>query len=889
MGRYSGVIQPAVDVAMKIYRGIWGADKKVTDTEDRPTVGATSNQKVAQAYANRSDIVNREDRQQSPHYPQVFEMTVTPRNPVTFDQEYVTVNQLQSKFDLDPQETQSLMERFGDGGVDINELGDDPMFIDMMRAREVDLLISPEGVPGMNRSTGDNAMNTGESYRVIDKKIIQNSKRVTQYMVDDVGFFSPARRVVEMSEQAKGDAGYWKKILTEGLGEIRPKNAIYPKKDADEIGVFDFLDSIKGSITREKLLGFIDANRLQLSEHIYQGKQADIDEQLNSFDWIEPEIERGPWQDNEVEHHIEYLRDDFKEHTSNMDSFREWLDENGRSYMVEADMVEGELDDLRLGSNDRYVVADNGSRGTFIYDQQDAEDYFLEQAEAAYEDNPVLVTYNQYGYSITGNDEFGYTAETPRGVAIDVNQYDHDIYDLQSTRQAANLHAIESGEIDEIYDGEGVNSMWFPDYTISVQAREEGTNPKNILIMWESGNGPGRTSDTYTHSHFSEHNYFAHARTEERIVDGKQAFHIDEIQSDWHHAAVDSGMMPKRGSNETRLIYGNSSRTMGDSGDQWFLRDSRRPDESPKLFESEEDLFEFVEKFSEGNSKNLEGQYIPPFLVGNLYPDGVTPKRVKDVIKDPLPFAPFGKNWDEMMFKRAIAEALRDPNIERITWTTANTQADRYKSVEFYPEVSLQIEDQNKVTISYTDLAENKGEITYDIREMDLMRDRTFRTLSEAQRKEFEELRESALISSRSSRGSRDHAIYPQQVVFKDVRTQPSKGFSVLYDQKMPKFSQKLLKRYGAKVGKTRIESKDFEMTEDRSGFYVQYLNNRGNKQSFGPLPSEEAAKQFMETRGNIEVWYFDITPEMRQDFMENGIPLTQNGDDDNEQERMVA
>ena len=125
--------------------------------------------------------------------------------------------------------------------------------------------------------------------------------------------------------------------------------------------------------------------------------------------------------------------------------------------------------------------------------------------------------------------------------------------------------------------------------------------------MWESGNGPGRTSDSYTHSHFPEHNYFAHARTEERIVDGKQAFHIDEIQSDWHHAAVDSGMMPKRGSNETRLIYGNSSRTMGDSGDQWFLRDSRRPDESPKLFESEEDLFEFVEKFSEGNSKNLEG------------------------------------------------------------------------------------------------------------------------------------------------------------------------------------------------------------------------------------------------------------------------------------------
>jgi hypothetical protein len=863
-----------VDVAMKIYRGIWGVDKKVTDTEDRPTVGATSNQKVAQAYADRKNVKPPEGQDVvifDRGHPQVFEMTVTPRNPVTFDQEYVTVNQLQSKFDLDPQETQSLMERFGDGGVDINELGDDPMFIDMMRAREVDLLISPEGVPGMNRATGDNAMNTGESYRVIDKKIIQNSKRVTQYMVDDVGFFSPARRVVEMSEQAKGDAGYWKKILTEGLGEIRPKNAIYPKKDADEIGVFDFLDSIKGSITREKLLGFIDANRLQLSEHIYQGKQADIDEQLNSFDWIEPEIERGPWQDNEVEHHIEYLRDDFKEHTSNMDSFREWLDENGRSYMVEADMVEGELDDLRLGSNDRYVVADDGSRGTFIYEEADLEDYFLEQAEAAYEDNPVLVTYNQYGYSITGNDEWGYTAETPRGVALDVNQYDHDIYDLQSTRQAANLHAIESGEIDEIYDGEGVNSQWFPDFTISTQAREEGTNPKNILIMWDKGAGAGQTPDSYHHkAHFSEENYFAHARTEERVVDGKQAFHIDEIQTDWHHEGVDQGMLPDpRQSGETRLFYGNDLRVLTDDGNKWFLRDSNLPDEPPRIFESKEALLEFVDQ---------------------TYDDGLAKaKQVKNIIYDPVPYAPFGKNWDEMMFKRAIAEALRDPNIERITWTTANTQADRYKSVEFYPEVSLQIEDQNKVTISYTDLAENKGEITYDIREMDLMRDRTFRTLSEAQRKEFEELRESALISSRSSRGSRDHAIYPQQVVFKDVRTQPSKGFSVLYDQKMPKFSQKLLKRYGAKVGKTRIESKDFEMTEDRSGFYVEYLNNRGNKQSFGPLPSEEAAKQFMETRGNIEVWYFDITPEMRQDFMENGIPLTQNGDDDNEQERMVA
>jgi len=891
MGRLSGVTEPLVDVAMKIYRGIWGEDKKVTDTQDRPTVGGTSNRKVADAYAHRRDIVNPEDR--PPGYAQVFEMTVTPRNPVTFDQEYVTVDQLQSKFDLDPQETQSLMERFGDGGVDINELGDDPMFIDMMRAREVDLLISPEGVPGMDRTTGDNAMNTGESYRVIDKKIIQNSKRITQYQVDDVGFFSPARRVVEMTDMSKGRKKQWMSLLTEGLDPINSKNGIYPKRDADELKLFEYLDSFgpETEIRREEVLKYIDDNRIQLSERVYVGESGDPEEP--DITWTDVEVERDAYMSDRLMIAEENIRDEFPEWTYMQNEFRDWLDENNRTYMVEADMVESELDDLKSGMNPRYEVADLDSegRGTFIYDTNDFDDWVDERARFEYEEDPHVYTTNDEGYLIVGNDEWGYRIEDPTGQRIA-----EDIRRLHEAISTANLHSIENGYAEYRHTEGTINPDWFPSFTMTDQANERGTNPKNILMVWDN---PSKGSE-FEHGHFrGVPNYFAHSRTEERLVDGKRSLHIDEIQSDWHTLGRDSGMFPASRVDQTRLFYGDSSRTIDGQSGPWFLRDSRRPDKTPRIFESEKDLLDFVEKFRESNLEKArpvgpDGNYSDKFIEENVITDDATIRRVKDVISDPASYAPMEKNWREMMFKRTLAEALDDPAIERVTWTTARTQRERYEFMSergshYFSEVNVRWIDKDTVRYDFFDIAGNKKVIQLDnISQVglpnaikDYVAKKMDKSLLAFNGKQYAEI-----VNAQKNAMS----IYPQELNFKDVETIPAPGFTLTYDQTLPKWANKLIKRYGAKVGKTRIEGATSEIREQNGQWSVRYTKRNGESQEI-TLPSEAAAKWWMEKREkNIEVWYFDITPEMRQDFMENGMPLTQNGDDDdNEQERMVA
>jgi len=240
-----------------------------------------------------------------------------------------------------------------------------------------------------------------------------------------------------------------------------------------------------------------------------------------------------------------------------------------------------------------------------------------------------------------------------------------------------------------------------------------------------------------------------------------------------------------------------------------------------------------------------------------------------NIDQHPVQYAPYAQNWHEIMFKRAIAEALKDPNIKRITWTTADTQARRYNKLRFDEEITVQ-----KVSDLSGDELWRVDTKTSEL----LPRGHRLKTESQLRKLFGNEVAEKMITTGK------------EPVVFKDVFSGISKGMKDIYDQKLPQFSKKFLSRYGVRIGKTRIDPQNFVTSERDGKFYVQavltgaYEGQLGNKKEF---VSEASMRNFLEASGNVEVWYFDITDEMREDLLQNGMPLTMGGDEDNE--RMAA
>lgn len=877
MSRFSVIGKPVADLVMKLYRGINGKDMK---PEERrfPAISASSRHQEAHQWAQTADRPDEDEFGFTEAAPHVWELEAQPRNPVTFDDRFVTLEQLQSKFDLNPIEELYLAERgLDEGEHDINLLLKDPSFVDMLRQREIDIVISPERLPGSDLYKPDTAMTTSESYHILDDSIITNRRRVGKYMVDELGFYSPARRVVEIAEQDKGDAGYWKMVLGgldksnyEKSNEVyRPKNGISPKKDADEIGLFDWLDSVKGPIRRADVLNYIDDHRIDISQSAYRGRAEEVE--LDDFRWSDWEVDEGDWMFDQVNFHHDNIANDIS-------SGDEWWIEHFHKWMSDSNRHMSEERALEIGAED----AELGDT-KFFYEQQDLEEFADERAQAEYYDNPIRYTReDSTGYEIFGNEDIGFTLYDGRGERVD--GWEH--WRFNDALQAAQLHAIENDAFDPVFAEaeEGGGAKWL-NWTLSEQARFPGEAPVNLVIEWDNYPDTSAIPGFKHDHHFPPDHYVAHSRGEHRYVDGAWSFHIDEIQSDWHHQGADSGYIDPEGK---RVFIGYHD----DTG--WILRDPQgRVVKDERIYTSpvsdndyytepkgsgvgtKQELIDYVNRMS--GSSPLEDNAL---IVG----DDVEIVEVRKIKDNPVAPAPFVSNWHEMMFKRSIYDALinaprgaKSELISRVTWTTGETQARRYGRYAFHKEVHIEKVDDYRGTL--------KGENVYRIAtrtHSNNFDDGEFAKTTQTP-KTIAEIKEDwgpAIAKlAETVEGSE---------VFTDVESGIAKGMSDIYDQKIPQFAKKWLKRYGVEIKKTRIEAKNFEVIEQDGKFRVRYTSNDGTRFAEPrEFDTEQQVRNYMEAAGNIEVWYFDITPEMRDDILENGIPLTMS--DDQDDERMVA
>jgi len=282
-----------------------------------------------------------------------------------------------------------------------------------------------------------------------------------------------------------------------------------------------------------------------------------------------------------------------------------------------------------------------------------------------------------------------------------------------------------------------------------------------------------------------------------------------------------------------------------------------------------------------------------------------------------VPDAPYKKTWYELGWKRHFMEALRDPSIERLTWTTGDVQTDRY-------DLSKHIDRVHARTPMVARI-ENLGNGKFLVSNASGIRS-LFNTLEEAQedvRKSRENMGNKVFLDVWV--GGMDN---PQTLnirlddlplhigkeladkIYNDIDWSSGTGSSQnyegldlkvggefhkqLYDKKIPQFVKKFLKRFGVEPKKWQADSDTGYVIDDEGNEF--YIGSGVNIWQVGQGPdaedillerlsSNEEAHEALRKYGKLDespysVWYIDITPEMRETYAE-GVPLAMREDEE--------
>ena len=211
-----------------------------------------------------------------------------------------------------------------------------------------------------------------------------------------------------------------------------------------------------------------------------------------------------------------------------------------------------------------------------------------------------------------------------------------------------------------------------------------------------------------------------------------------------------------------------------------------------------------------------------------------------------VPDAPFKKNWEEMALKRLIHHAAEN-GYHGIVVTPGAEQADRYSLAKHIDSIMLVPNPYpNKETRPYIFKAFDKaGNFVTDD------------TVDEAKLQEYigKEPAKQLLSSPANPMGER--MVSGANIVTGD------KAMKKFYDEKVPNILNSVGKKYGVK---TQLHG---HKLITREGFSKPTYNFHGEQS--GQIVYPEESKQ---------LHHFPITEEMRQDVLQNGLPLYAEGGD---------
>lgn len=692
-------------------------------------------------------------------------------------------------------------------------------------------------------------------------------KMAQELKKNDLNFFSTLDEAVGNLQQPKGTGQQYMAQLLK-TPAVKQEEILYR-------GLDKFLEQ-NPKVSKQEIQDFLHTNPVKLKETVlddaYQGKQRTdlVDDYrlrdgdvIDDYDYIESRAD-------------DYLMDykqDLALRQEVMDDILARNADDFADYSVNpstAERLEREIDDAL------YERAYAQSKEEYYYD-------------------PYMRYTDEYGAEIVGNDAVGYMIRMD-GRDITPNR---GIYSLSDAEDLVRERHVEQGNLQ--YEPEG--GPKYADY----QTEGPSKNYREVLIQLDDkvpqigiaqhptlegkytlkgpvqgdpyitgADGKPIVFDTkekaiasplfqryrnqaepvnYQSGHFDEENILAHMRVNDRMIDGKKSLFIEEIQSDWHQQGRKKGY-----ESENKVKRAEELKKI--------------EDERALLLDEKLRLEQQAEPFTS------QGKDAPPEIVDRW---SAVSNRINDLQSaenklyrskpEGVPDAPYKKNWQEMAMRRAIQMAV-DEGYDRVAFTTGKQQAERYNlakqvnSIDWNPYesrganklVTIVPKNGNRIELPI----DNDGKVIESIGGQF-----AGKTIDDIVGKDIAKKIMDAQSGDLSGQGL-------------SIGGEGMKGF---YDKILPEYVNKYGKKYGLKVGKTKIMAgrdnanfntfADWAATQD-TGIPMNRSELMDVWERYKNGENVVIVDRFMKSGNDLaqDVHYFDITPEAKKSLLEKGSPL---------------
>jgi hypothetical protein len=334
----------------------------------------------------------------------------------------------------------------------------------------------------------------------------------------------------------------------------------------------------------------------------------------------------------------------------------------------------------------------------------------------------------------------------------------------------------------------------------------------------------------YHSSHWDEPNVLAHVRFNDRVIDGKKTLFVEEVQSDWHQQGKRRGYGEQRP--DTSKWVAERVTTSNERAIRQFA------DKNPPYW-----------KVLDEDGKTLK------YIFAADEAEAI--KSVADQLTERgVPDAPFKTTWPELAMKRMIRYAVEN-GYDKIAWTPGDVQAERYDLSKQIDGVTYFTKTGNLYATKGIDTIFSKHGVKPEQLSDYIGKDAADKVLNQPDRK-----------YQHSETEGPAHEISGASL---KVGGEGMRGF---YDQILPAAVNKLVKKYGGKVGQGQLPERGaWEVYASEGGPFL------GNARTFGEMRDARREGKFIKENPDAEgrrVHSLDITPQLRDAALAQGFPVFQ-------------
>ena len=387
----------------------------------------------------------------------------------------------------------------------------------------------------------------------------------------------------------------------------------------------------------------------------------------------------------------------------------------------------------------------------------------------------------------------------------------------------------EAGSDDQTYHG---------DYTLP-----GGTNYREFLLQHPKGTFPG------VEAHFGgAPNVLASIRAKDRVgPNGEKILHLEEIQSDWHQQGREKGYHPKGvDMDKTLAAAKNKHSTL-----QRQLQDAKansKAVEQRKAAAANPEEQAMHDRMLQGYNRSIMD------LMPQVMRADEELRKTEQLASKGVPDAPFKKDWHELALKKMIHHAA-EKGYDQIAITPGVEQAKRYGLSKHVGRIT-----------HMTHLDDPDSGILFAF-------DPTGRQIVEKRNIPHAELPE--YIGKEGAQ--KLLAQKPDETGYRELSGQNlevgGEGMKGFYDKMVPAFLNKFGKKYGSQVGQVKLPGHPSQRGDAAEALGVAHV-------PFTGMTPQQIAEfnQKLDDHSVTTLHSFNITPQMREDVLKNGIPLYAKG-----------